>query len=854
MANNNIANVNKNDLGFLGEEYQKLFVKCLIEDKQYFGELYSVLDQNKFTNENLRRIVGFMKDRYAEVEIAPSYSDLKVIIRSRVSDEISRNIMISMLKEIYNLKMESIDLIEDTCFKFFKQQNLIKALKETEDIIRMGDFNRYNEIVEKIQKAIETNEKKDLGFRLFENLESDLSEDYRITIPTGADKLDDALYGGIGKGQLGIIISPMGTGKAQPLTSKVLTPNGFKTMGDMHIGSEVIGYDGKPHKVIGVFPQGIRPVYKLTFSDGSVVECDENHLWNVNTYYQRTRKTYVKGSGAKNSKKKFDPDYTFKTWTLKDMINRGIYKTFPDGRTTNVFKVPKNKVILFKEQEITVDPYVLGYFIGDGCASKLYITVGEQDIDNFKKNTSYIPSNEINIVRVNNRKIYTVYLKSSLRKGIKEIFDEKTIRSHNKFIPEEYKINSKENRIALLQGLLDSDGTVDKKGTIEYCTKSKKLADDVIFLVKSLGGYAHIGKKNTKYYSKKYDKSVDCGIIYRIWISFTDESIKPFRLERKMNRVRYRNKYLEEVYITKVEYDRQDYTQCILIDSDDHLYLTDDFIVTHNTSATTGFAANAAITKCKENDYKGWKVLHIFFEDTEVDIRRKYYGFFTDFDAMYLSDPQIKELALEKMNEDQEKRQLMYENIKAIRMESMTTTASDIEALIKREIAVGFKPDMVIIDYFECLAPERIQYSKADTWEKEGITIRKLEKMTNKYNIAIWIPVQGNRESIGLDKVGLAQGGGSIKKTQAAHVVITFAQTDDQKTQGRMNIFLAKLRSGKITRNQFYNVAFNNGTCKFDMSNIDADTSAIENANDMERDMEIAAAKARAEAKNMITK
>ena len=172
----------------------------------------------------------------------------------------------------------------------------------------------------------------------------------------------------------------------------------------------------------------------------------------------------------------------------------------------------------------------------------------------------------------------------------------------------------------------------------------------------------------------------------------------------------------------------------------------------------------------------------------------------------------------------------------------------------ERIFIVGFRPDMVIIDYFECLAPEKIQYSKADTWEKEGITIRKLEKMTNKYNIAIWIPVQGNRESIGLDKVGLAQGGGSIKKTQAAHVVITFAQTDDQKTQGRMNIFLAKLRSGKITRNQFYNVAFNNGTCKFDMSNIDADTSAIENANDMERDMEIAAAKARAEAKNMLPK
>ena len=485
MSNNNIANVNKNDLGFLGETYQKHLVKCLIEDKKYFGEIYSVLDQNKFTNENLRRIVGFMKDRYADVEVVPTYTDLKIIIRSRVSDETTCDIMISMLKDIYNIKMDSIDLIEDTCFKFFKQQNLIKALKEVDDIVRMGDFNRYDEILEKIQKAIETNETKDLGFRLFENLESDLSEDYRIAIPTGADKLDDALYGGLALGQLGIIISPMGTGK---------------------------------------------------------------------------------------------------------------------------------------------------------------------------------------------------------------------------------------------------------------------------------------------------------------------------------------------------------------------------------TSATTGFAANAAITKCKENNYKGWKVLHIFFEDTEVDIRRKYYGFFTDFDAMYLSDPQIKELAIKKINEEQEKKQLMHQNIKAIRMESMTTTASDIETLIKRQMAVGFKPDMVIIDYFECLAPERMQYSRSDTWEKEGITIRKLEKMTNKYNIAIWIPVQGNRESIGLDKVGLAQGGGSIKKTQAAHVVITFAQTDDQKTQGRMNIFLAKLRSGKITRNQFYNVAFNNGTCKFDMSNIDADTSAIDDSIEIERDREIAAMRAKEEAKNMLTK
>lgn len=464
---------NKIDLGFLGEEYQKKLVKCLIEDQQYFAEMYPIIDQNKFTEDGLRRIVGFMKDRYAAVEVVPTYSDLKVLIKSKVNDEITVDKMLSLLLELYKADNESLDLIKDTCGNFFKQQNLIKTLKDVDNIVRTGDFNRYSEIVDKIQKAIEVNSKKELAKPLFENIESDLSEEYRIAIPTGADKLDEALYGGLAKGQLGIIIAPMGTGK---------------------------------------------------------------------------------------------------------------------------------------------------------------------------------------------------------------------------------------------------------------------------------------------------------------------------------------------------------------------------------TSATTGFAANAAIHKCRENNYKGWKVLHIFFEDREVDIRRKYYGFITEIDAMDLSRPDIRDIAIKKLNEDTEIKELLKNNIRYIRLDSLESSASDIENLLKREIAVGFKPDLLIIDYFECLAPEKQQYSlKNSEWDKEGITIRKLEKMTNKYNIGIWIPVQGNRESIGIEKVGIAQGGGSIKKTQAAHIVLTFAQTDEQKPNGKMNIFLAKLRSGKIIRNQFYNVGFNNGTCRFDMSNIEEDTSAIENDYDFERQKETAA-------------
>lgn len=728
---NNIINLNKSDLGFLGEDYQKQLVKCLIEDQHYFIEMYPILDQNKFTNECLRRIVGYMKDRYAETEVVATYSDLKVIARSKITDDITLQVMISLLKELYYLKTESLDIIKDTCGNFFKQQNLIRTLKEVDDIVRTGNFNRYNEIVDRIQKAIEVNEQRELGKQLFDNIESDLSDEYRIAIPTGADKLDEALYGGLAKGQLGIIISPMGIGKAQPLYSNVLTPDGFKKMGQIKIGDDVVGYDGKPHKVIGVYPQGIRPVYKITFSDGSSCECDINHLWTV--------------------KDKTDGDSNYKTLKLSEIIDNG----YDNGR----YIIPSTEICYLNKHKTKMKPFDYGKYI---------------------------------------RKIATDW---------------------EPVISTEYIINDVISRCEFLKGLFNDDNIIVNSNT-KITVKSLYTVNSIKHLVRTLGGTLNVE---------------DCGDnTYTLSIDFNKK---------------------EELSFAKIEYLTDEETQCILVDSEDHLYITDDFIVTHNTSATTGFAANAAIHKCKDNNFKGWKVLHIFFEDTEVDIRRKYYGFVTNIDAMSLSMPDVRPVAIKMLNENSEKKRMLKENIRYIRMDSLDVSASDIENLVKREIAVGFKPDLVIIDYFECLAPERTQYStKGSEWEKEGITIRRLEKMTNKYNIAMWIPVQGNRESIGLEKVGLAQGGGSIKKTQAAHIVLTFAQTDEQKTQGRMNIFLAKLRSGKINRNQFYNVGFNNGTCKFDMSNIDSDTAALEENAEFQNQQAVAAQMAKKDYKNNRTK
>jgi hypothetical protein len=242
------------------------------------------------------------------------------------------------------------------------------------------------------------------------------------------------------------------------------------------------------------------------------------------------------------------------------------------------------------------------------------------------------------------------------------------------------------------------------------------------------------------------------------------------------------------------------------------------------TAATTGFCAHAATFKCEDNNYQGYKVLHFFFEDTEVAIRRKYYGYATDIDACDLSDPINKEHAIKILSDNNnELRNMLANNVICQRLTTGEYSASDIKYLIQQYISRGFIPDMVVIDYFECLKPEKnVDGFNESEWTKEGITMRKLESIANEFNIALWVPVQSTKDAINQVYVGLAHAGGSVKKTQIGHIVIQFAQTMEQKERGEMNLFIGKLRAVKIGRTSFENVKFNNGTCKFDMSLLDS--------------------------------
>ena len=153
-----------------------------------------------------------------------------------------------------------------------------------------------------------------------------------------------------------------------------------------------------------------------------------------------------------------------------------------------------------------------------------------------------------------------------------------------------------------------------------------------------------------------------------------------------------------------------------------------------------------------------------------------------------------------------------------MRLPSGEKTADDIKRLIIKLKNNGFSPDLVIVDYFECLLCKGD--SSDDKWEKEGKTMRKFEAMAGELNIGIWIPVQGTKDSLNVEVVTMDKAGGSFKKIQIAHIVMSIARTMDDIEQSLATIAILKNRAGKAGK-VLNGVSFNNGTCRISTDNVE---------------------------------
>ena len=810
-----MADLKRTDLGFLGLEFQYRFIKALMEDNSLFRDLHSIIDQNTFTDPMLKVYVGTMKDYYEKNDSFPSYEMMQIALNDLAKTPIDKEMYEELNRKIKSTKADGSAEIKELGIRFFRQQNIIRAANKILAIAGDGSYERYDECVDLLQDALSRGASYDLGQKLFDELSDTLSDDYREPIPTGIEKLDAALNGGLGKGELGVVIGSSGFGKAQPLTARILTADGYKLMGDMKVGDEVIGRDGLPHKVTGVYPQGKRPIYKVTLSNGTSCECDIEHLWNVNSLYQRRGKKYIPGVSKSRDDKKTCPDFSFKTLTLAQIIKKGIIKNHGKRKDYN-FKVPMPQPVHFNERSVPIDPYLIGYILGDGSIHDMTIAVGDDDKEAIQPMLEESASGYTSFRKCSGRNLWNARIIGEARKLAHSVLLE--MKAADKEIPEDYLFNSIEKRTALLQGLMDTDGYANKNGSCEFCSKSKKLAEQVQFLVRSLGGFATMDIDPSGYKKKETGEFVDCGVRHRVCISMCDPNIQLFRLERKQSRVKYREKYAGNLFIASVEYVRDGEAQCIMVDSDEHLYLTEDFIVTHNTTFGTAVSNYASTYKCKKNLEQGYKVLQIVFEDSIKQIKRKHLSKITGVEACNLSKPEFIDGVIEKVKSYPDY-DLMQQNLRIMKLPSGEVTATKIRELIKKHINTGFVPDLVILDYFECVDLGDISRGENE-WKREGKVMRKFESMASDMNLALWVMLQGNRDSVNADVVTMDKSGGSFTKVQIAHIVLSIARTQEDIKRNKATLALLKNRAGSSGA-VWVGVQFNNGTCTISTDDVE---------------------------------
>lgn len=356
----------------------------------------------------------------------------------------------------------------------------------------------------------------------------------------------------------------------QPLDAKILTPRGWSTMGSMVVGSEVIGSDGKPHRVTGVYPQGEQDIHRVVFHDGSTVECTEDHLWAVQNAYDRAR-------GVN------------RVLSLREIVERGIH--YPSGPAK--WAVPFADPVEFDDAgPLPVHPYLLGLLLGDGCfrasngkdSGTVSLAADLQDADWLETRLPDLVPPDVQVRRRDRLgqrgscaefsfpRVKGTDRGNALAAALRQV-GLWGLLGPEKFVPEAYLRASATDRLAVLQGLIDSDGWVSaaQPNLVRFTNRSRALALAVDELTRSLGGTATVVPVPTKRQ-------------WSVLVQRLPEGITPCRMPRKATRYAPPSQRAQRKRtIVAVEHVGRKQAQCIRVDVPDSLYITDGYVPTHNT-------------------------------------------------------------------------------------------------------------------------------------------------------------------------------------------------------------------------------------------------------------------------------
>jgi replicative DNA helicase len=205
------------NFGYLGFSFQQSLIKAIVEDKKYGETIIDVLESKFFDNNSFKFIMENIKELYKNYSKIPDYNTLAQKIMAEGGNKDSSKVHVDTLEAIKDNESQT-EYVKDTALNFCKQQNLKRELKNVNSIIESGEFEAYNKIEEIIQKALQVGISNDEATDVFHDIEGALEKDFRLPIATGIVGVDEVLKGGLGIGELGIVLAPTGTGKTTLLT------------------------------------------------------------------------------------------------------------------------------------------------------------------------------------------------------------------------------------------------------------------------------------------------------------------------------------------------------------------------------------------------------------------------------------------------------------------------------------------------------------------------------------------------------------------------------------------------------------------------------------------------------------
>lgn len=690
----------------LDAEFQGVLLKLLFQDREFSSGIGPYLAPVFFSNPAHRwaweyalqyqqslgglPTLGWLINAAAQVPHAgPLYQATIVMLRDKpVTDDVA-------------VRQMTLDFVKRNVFK--------QAVLDSRDLYNSGKYGAaYDLMRERMSKLDAVSfQSVSRGFWAEQfaarHIARQSEEAQTAAIPTGIPLLDappphGVLDGGLRKGEVGIWLSLPKAGKALAHGEPVLTPTGWVPIEKLQVGDHVIGgSSGKPVAVLGVFPQGAKACARVGFDDGAHVLASQDHLWSVQTRETRVRRKLSK----------------WKTVTTSELLCCG---TTP--------RVPTIPALLGKRRRWLLDPYILGLLLGDGSlhGSTILFHKPERDLwavieRGLPPGDRIVPHNAascpyISITRPGTTAQSSVALELT-RLGLR-------VRGGDKFVPDQYKWADTPTRLAVLSGLCDTDGWVQRTGcAVQFSSASRRLADDVIFLTRSLGGTATIRPK------------VVLGNTYWV-VALRLPDQTPVRSVKNKAKVRTRTREVHR-HVVSVEPvgDRQ--STCIQVDDPAGLFVTRDFIVTHNTSVLCNLGATAVRTSRK-------RALHVILEGSLAYVEARYDTILTG--ELYSN--------VKHGHVDSGKYTAAFAEMQQLRglmvfrdfTKSWDTNITHVDAELRDlKRGYGWEPDLILLDYVDLM---RSRFRHDSEYEEQKAAVQDVKTLAG-HGYAIWTASQVQR-------------------------------------------------------------------------------------------------------------